>query len=87
MKLAQYFTPDRSPPNCQYICDFGDTWIHTVTLNRRLSVAERFHRRLLAGERACPPEDSGGMGGYARLVVFLETGVDPMGDDAAELAE
>ena len=87
VKLAQYFTTDLSPASCEYIYDFGDTWIHTVTLSRRLAVAERFHRRLLAGERACPPEDSGGIGGYARLVEVLETGVDPWGDDAAELAE
>ena len=87
VKLTQYFTADLSPAGCQYIYDFGDTWIHTVTLARWLSVAERFHRRLLAGRRACPPEDSGGIGGYARLVEFLETGADPLGDDAAELAE
>ena len=87
VKLTQYFTADLSPASCQYIYDFGDTWIHTVTLVRRLSVAERFHRRLLAGRRACPPEDSGGIGGYARLVEFLETGADPWGDDATELAE
>ena len=87
VKLARYFTPDLSPASCQYIYDFGDTWIHTVTLGSRLSVAARFHRRLLAGRRACPPEDSGGIGGYARLVEFLETGADPWGDDATELAE
>ena len=87
VKLAEYFKADLSPPSCEYIYDFGDTWIHTVKLIRRLSVAERFHRRLLAGERAGPPEDSGGIGGYARLVEFLETGADPLGDDAAELAE
>ena len=33
VKLAQYFTPDLSPANCQYIYDFGDTWIHAVTLS------------------------------------------------------
>lgn len=43
--------------------------------------------QLVAGERACPPEDCGGVFGYERLVDFLATGTDPDGEDAEVLAE
>ncbi|MEO7096606.1 MAG: hypothetical protein ABI175_25330, partial [Polyangiales bacterium] len=39
--------------------------------------------RLLDGERTAPPEDSGGQGGYERLLSVVETGVDPWNDLAS----
>ena len=83
VKLMRYFGP---ATQCTYWYDFGDDWLHTVKLRQRVGSDERFFRRLLAGRRACPPEDCGGVSGYARLVSFLETGADPWGDDDAELA-
>ena len=84
VKLADYFNRSKA---CQYIYDFGDGWLHDVTRKRRVSSTERFHRRLLAGRRACPPEDCGGSHGYARFVSMTETGVDPWGEDVDELLE
>jgi len=51
----------------EYVYDFGDNWIHYVTLEEtNYSLGPRDEPvRLLAGERACPPEDVGGIGGYA----------------------
>ena len=72
--------------NCQYVYDFGDHWVHTVRFRQRVTSAHHFQRRLLAGRRAGPHEDSGGIGGYSRLVEFLATGEDPWGDDPEELA-
>jgi hypothetical protein len=58
-----------------YIYDFGDNWTHTLRLERVLTVEDRKRLpRCLAGERACPPEDVGGIGGYAE---FLEALTDP----------
>lgn len=54
-----------------YVYDFGDRWEHTLTV-----VGEAEHDdgvRLLAGERACPPEDCGGVPGYQQLVEILIT--------------
>ena len=84
VKLTGYFG---AAERCVYWYDFGDDWRHTVRLRQRVSLQDRFYRRLLAGRRACPPEDCGGVSGYARLVSFLETGDDPWNDDVGEFAE
>jgi len=52
---------------CLYLYDFGDGWRHEVVL-RGERPAGGTTRSLLAGERACPPEDSGGPGNYPYCV-------------------
>ena len=86
VKLLSYFPRARS---CVYWYDYGDDWMHTVRLRGRASSSERFHRRLLAGRRACPPEDCGGVYGYHRFVSIVKEGVDPWDEDedVAELLE
>ncbi len=84
IRLTRYFG---QADQCVYWYDFGDDWLHRVKLRQRVSLEDRFFRRLLAGRRTCPPEDCGGISGYARLVEFLETGDDPWEDDDGELAE
>lgn len=84
VKLASHFAKARS---CSYEYDFGDGWMHAVKLRERVSSPDRFHRRLIAGRRACPPEDCGGVPGYYRFVSVVETGVDPWDEDVAELKE
>jgi DNA-binding XRE family transcriptional regulator len=51
-----------------YEYDFGDSWTHRVVLE---AVEEGDAARpavIVAGKGACPPEDCGGVGGYARVV-------------------
>ena len=84
VKLALHFTRSKA---CQYLYDFGDGWLHDVKRNRRVASTECFHRQLLAGRRACPPEDCGSFPGYARFVSVIETGVDPWGENVNELLE
>lgn len=85
VKLSRFF---KGPSEaCQYTYDFGDDWLHDVKLVRKVEEPASFRRRLVAGRRACPPEDSGGAGGYFRCVQFLESGKDPYGESAAELRE
>ena len=58
-----------------YEYDFGDGWTHLVEVERILPPDSQFkHPACLAGERACPPEDVGGIGGYE---LFLEAIADP----------
>ena len=53
-----------------YEYDFGDCWRHEIELEKILpAVQEETYPKLIAGERACPPEDCGGVVGYAN---FLE---------------
>jgi hypothetical protein len=85
VKLSEYFTGERVT-ECEFIYDFGDNWVHDVKLIRVISDKATFRRRLLDGQRACPPEDCGGTGGYERMVEFVRTGKD-VWDDAEGLAE
>ena len=58
-----------------YLYDFGDGWKHTLQVDDILERKDRLpHPACLDGERACPPEDVGGIGGYA---YFLEAIQDP----------
>ena len=83
VNLTQHFR--RVAMTCQYVYDYGDNWVHAVKLRQRVTSAERFQRRLIAGSRAAPQEDSGGIWGYWRLVELVETGNDPWGYDPDEL--
>ena len=49
---------------CIYRYDFGDGWEHLVELKAVERLASQGRRCILAGERAFPPEDCGGVPGY-----------------------
>ena len=55
-----------------YEYDFGDGWEHDVILEA-ITEPERGARypRVVAGKRACPPEDVGGYPGYAEFVAAV----------------
>jgi len=58
---------------CTYEYDFGDSWEHLIEVEDELPV-DSVEVRLphcVGGVRSCPPEDSGGVGGYERLFVAL----------------
>lgn len=58
-----------------YEYDFGDSWYHDLLVERiSAPTADLPHPLCLAGRRACPPEDVGGIWGYAD---FLEAIRDP----------
>jgi len=53
-----------------YEYDFGDSWRHEIEVEKVLPADKgETYPKLVSGERACPPEDCGGVGGYAN---FLE---------------
>ncbi len=56
----------------KYEYDFGDSWVHELALEDILQpeVGTKYPG-CLAGERACPPEDCGGIGGYERLLGII----------------
>lgn len=57
--------------------DFGDGWIHNVRVS---SVSDEPHRGedicVTSGKGACPPEDAGGVWGYAQMLDILSGKVD-----------
>lgn len=55
-----------------YVYDFGDHWVHDVLLERVTAAdASLRYPRVVAGARACPPEDVGGAPGYAHFVEVI----------------
>jgi pRiA4b ORF-3-like protein len=67
--IASYFAyPDVA---AKYEYDFGDGWEHEVTLEAIRPRQGLRYPRCLAGERACPPEDCGGVGGYEDLLAVM----------------
>lgn len=57
-----------------YVYDFGDNWRHNVELEKILPASGVVRPVCIAGERHCPPEDVGGVPGYAE---FLEVIFEP----------
>lgn len=63
-----------------YAYDFGDGWLHTVRLEKAAPMprtspddadAPAYPIVCLAGARACPPEDVGGIGGYEDMADWV----------------
>ncbi len=66
--LRKYFGMKKGK-KCLYVYDFGDQWKHEVkVVSHDPDWPEDFGRRFLGGQRACPPEDCGGAGGYEECV-------------------
>jgi hypothetical protein len=62
-----------------YEYDLGDSWRHQVLVEEVIvETGEAHGPRCLGGERACPPEDSGGVGGYYDMLATLR---DPDDDE------
>lgn len=55
-----------------YNYDFGDSWDHEILIEEAtVATPTGRYPQCVAGESACPPEDVGGVGGYARLIDIL----------------
>jgi hypothetical protein len=65
----------------RYDYDFGDSWSHQITLEKILYADSAGKlARCLAGVRACPPEDCGGIWGYTDLLKILKNPKHPEHD-------
>jgi hypothetical protein len=58
--------------NFLYIYDFGDDWVHVITLESTSNDKQKT-AVCLSGKGACPPEDCGGIYGYAEIKRIFET--------------
>ena len=72
-----------------YLYDFGDGWEHRLLVEEyddsddlRFGDGDAW---VDAGERACPPEDCGGVGGFQDFLEKLED--EPYSDESKELRE
>ena len=64
--------------------DFGDSWEHQLLVEKTDVPLPHGVAACIAGKRACPPEDCGGIWGYADL---LEALADPAHEEHEELLE
>jgi hypothetical protein len=62
-----------------YDYDFGDSWEHLIIVEKVFSAPASTSPAAvcLAGSHACPPEDCGGIGGYAELLKALKNKKHP----------
>ena len=67
----------------KYLYDYGDSWWHSIQLEGYLFKNKNLKYPLcIDGERACPPEDCGGISGYYEL---LETLSNPEDEDYEDM--
>lgn len=74
-----------SSEQCSYLYDFGDDWEHKIVLEKVLMAdASVNYPVCLAGKRACPPEDCGGVYGYGDLLTIM---ADPEHEEYDEMVD
>jgi hypothetical protein len=71
-----------------YEYDFGDGWEHEIVLEKIMPEDKMIKYPVcIGGERNCPPEDCGGVGGYYSIVERLKNPDDPEYEETIEWLE
>ncbi len=82
-KIADYFSMENR--TASYVYDFGDGWEHKILLEEILPREKGVkYPNCINGKRACPPEDCGGVWGYADLLEIIK---DPEHEEYEEMME
>jgi hypothetical protein len=75
----------REKDSMLYEYDFGDSWTHQIVLEKILAASPQVKvPQCIAGARACPPEDCGGVFGYSELLKALKDPSHPEHQDMLE---
>ncbi len=75
----------REKARFRYEYDFGDSWEHDILVEKILPAeSSTLYPVCLAGKRACPPEDCGGIWGYAELLKVIR---DPSHEEYESMME
>lgn len=70
VRLGQLVTRENDRFTYEY--DFGDGWAHEIVVEKILPPEPDVpYPRCVAGKRACPPEDVGGLSGYAHFLAAI----------------
>lgn len=70
-----------------YDYDFGDSWHHEVIVEAVKPISgSDLYPRCIAGGRACPPEDCGGVWGYENFLAVIADPSDPEHESMIEWA-
>jgi hypothetical protein len=85
VRLSSLVTAAGTPFQYQY--DFGDDWQHAVQVEKiRPAAPDTLVLDCLGGKRACPPEDCGGIPGYAQLLRILKNPRHPEHEEMRQWA-
>ena len=69
----------------KYVYDMGDSWEHSIVVEGHEPAVEGApYPACVAGKRACPPEDCGGVWGYQELLEILATPGHPEREERLE---
>jgi len=69
-KIQNIFSLENNKAYYEY--DLGDSWLHEILLEKILpAVRDSRYPVCIAGKRACPPEDCGGVPGYTNLLNII----------------
>jgi hypothetical protein len=66
--------------NTHFIYEYNldDQWLHDIEIEKILPPESGVHYpRCIGGDRACPPEECGGIRGYADLLEIIQNPEDP----------
>jgi hypothetical protein len=81
--LGQVAPREKSKLIYQY--DFGDSWEHDLVVEKVLPIdPATTYPVCVAGVRACPPEDCGGVWGYAELLRIIKDPTHPEHEERME---
>ena len=73
---------DKAGLTFNYVYDFGDHWVHQIVLEKvGLELESKSLIKCLDAEQNCPPDDSGGVHRYYRLLEILNDPSHPEHDD------
>lgn len=82
-KLNQFVS--RAEFRFRYEYDFGDSWLHDLVVEKILPAEKGAQYPVcIAGKRACPPEDVGGVWGYEDFLKVIVNPKDPQYEDMME---
>jgi hypothetical protein len=83
--ISSVLPAEGAPLSFEYHYDFGDSWVHDVLWEGcPPPQAGVTYPRCLEGERACPPEDVGGVEGFKE---YLEAMADPSHERHQEMLD
>jgi len=76
---------DKEKQKLLYLYDFGDGWEHVIELEKIVIGDKASSKpRCIAGKRACPPEDCGGIYGYYDFLEAIKDHDHPEHDNMIE---
>lgn len=83
VRLSQVVTGEKAKFTYEY--DFGDSWEHQILIEKILPPEPGVRYPIcLTGKRACPPEDCGGIWGYADFLEAIQNPKHPEHEDMLE---